>query len=144
MKFTTSWQTKFLATLLALGLIPFFTVVILSVVPLDPLTINSVTVVNAEKSVVAGERLHYMVDSVKHANKPAKITRQLINERTIYYTVADSNVPCGPSIRGESLGTSAADMPGLYYLRSTYTYRYFYFRDVAVVADSDVFMMVKK
>ena len=144
MKFKTSWQTKFLAALLAVGLLPFFTIVILALIPLDPLTINSVTIVNSQKMVVAGEKLHYIVDTDKHIQKPAKITRQLINERTIYYTSVDSNLPRGASIRGESLGTSSADMPGIYHLRMTYTYRYFYFRDVSVVADSDIFMIVGK
>ena len=142
-KLKTSWQTKFLAILLMLGLVPFFTVVVLATIPLCPVTFNSVTIANPNKTVKAGEKILYIVDSVKHTDKPAKIIRQLINERTIFYTAIDGNVPPGASLRGYTLTTSTADIPGVYYLRETRIYKYFFFRDVAVAADSEHFMITK-
>jgi len=109
---------------------------------LNPIEVKSIIVVNHDKKVVAGTTLHYIIDSVKYTDKPCKIIRQLINERTIHYTSIESNIPPGESKRRGELNTAKSDMIGRYYMRWTAIYTYFYFRDVIVTVDSEPFEMV--
>jgi hypothetical protein len=138
-----STQSKILMTLLILALLFPAITGILAIVPLNPAEVRSITVTNPDKEVLAGTPMYYMVDSTKHTNRPCRIIRQLINERTIHYTPIYSNVPVGTKKRSGYLSTAENDMPGEYYMRWTAIYTYFYFREVVVVVDSDKFVIVK-
>lgn len=134
-----SFESKLLMTLL---IILLFTPIVLSLIPLKPLTVRSITIENPDKRVIAGERIFYTVDAVKHTKKSCIIIRQLINERTLHYTPIQSNIPATDARREGCLDTSMGDMPGVYFIRWTAVYKYFGFRDVEVVAESDKLTMV--
>ena len=123
---------------------PFLTIIIMAVMPLDPIDIHGIKILNPDRVVTAGSHIIYAVDATKHTNKPARILRQLVNDRTTHYTPIESNIPVGRKIRTSTLITSTGDPPGEYYIQYTLVYRYFGFRDVSVSKDSEPFMIVEK
>jgi len=137
-----SWQTTALMTIVVMCALPLLLLVTLSVIPLNPLDVKSITITS--KTVVAGEPVHYIVCFDKKVNKVARVLRQLNNERVTYYTPFESNMPCGKHCRSNFVGTSAGDMPGKYRLQETFIYPYFFFRDVVVVAQSDEFEILPR
>ena len=140
---TLSMQSKILMFLLIAALLFPAVIGILAIVPLNPLEVRSITVINPNKTVVAGTPMNYLVDATKYTDKPCRIIRQLINERTINYTAVDSNIPVGSKKRAVNLSTAEGDMPGVYYMRWTAIYTYFCFREVIVTANSEPFEIVK-
>jgi hypothetical protein len=137
-----SWQTKGLMLMLITALMPLFIFTFLSAVPLNPLTIDKLCVTNKDKIVVTGEPVYYTLTGRKNTDKRAKILRQLINERTIYYTPEEGNYPEGATKSNGKMVTSKGDAAGKYFIRMTIIYNYFWFRDVVITADSDWFEMV--
>ncbi|MDD4877394.1 MAG: hypothetical protein PHQ86_09810 [Dehalococcoidales bacterium] len=137
-------ETKIITIVAILGLLPFLTLAFLSLVPLKPAEILSIKVINTDNKLYAGEVLYYIPEILKYTNRPARIIKQLLNERAIYYTAVDSNLPMGKSVRVESIKTSTGDMPGKYFLSYTIVYNYFGFRDIIVTARSNVFEIVTK
>lgn len=109
--------------------------------PYNPLTIYSATVINSP--VIAGSPVYMKLDFFKHVPKPTTIITQLINERNILYSPVISNLPVGRDTKVIPISTSTGDMPGEYYVRRTYTYKYFSFWEVPVVAESQRFQVVK-
>jgi hypothetical protein len=140
---TLSMQSKILMFLLIAALLFPAVIGILTIVPLNPLEVRSIKITNPNRIVVAGEQVHYAVDATKYTNKPCKILRQLINERTTHYTMIESNIPTGTKSRGSSLNTAEGDMPGTYYIRWTAIYNYFNFREVVITKDSETFEMIR-
>lgn len=109
--------------------------------PYNPLTIKSARVINSP--VIAGRPVYMEIKFVKHANKSTTIITQLINERNILYSPVYSNLPPGADTKIISISTSTGDMPGTYYVRRTYTYTYFGFWQVQVVAESQKFKIIE-
>lgn len=124
--------------------VPFLTLIVMAIMPLDPIDVHSIKVMNPGNMVVAGDAIIYSVDATKHTEKPARILRQLINDRTTHYTPIESNVPAGRKARTSTLVTSKNDPLGEYYIHYTLVYRYFGFRDVSVSKDSEPFMMIER
>ena len=135
-----SWQTRLLMGILVACCLPFFLLIILSLVPLNPITVHSVTI--SDKTLKAGDPIYYTTSFTKHISKPARVLRQLNNERVTYYTPFDSNMPMGKHCRQNFVETSAGDIPGKYKLQLTFIYEYFFFRDVVVVKESNEFVML--
>jgi hypothetical protein len=137
-----SIQTKMLAAILIACALPFLALVGIVLWPYNPLTINSVNIINPGNTVIAGENVLYSADVVKHTNKPGKVIRQLINSRVITYSAIDGNIDQGGRIVNNYLETSAADLPGYYYMKFTAVYTYFGFWEVTVSANSKLFQMI--
>ena len=129
--------------ILLISLLPFVSIVGMSIVPLTPIEIHSVKILNPGNIVKAGDHIIYAVDATKYTDRPARILRQLVNDRVTHYTPIESNIPTGKKRRTSTLITSKGDPPGEYYIKYTLVYRYFGFRDVAVSTESDRFMIVK-
>ena len=116
--------------------------VLLSIIwwPYQPLKIHKIDVLNSQ--VVSGAPIEFRITYTKYTDKPAKIITQLINDRVVYYTPIESNVPIGYGSKIVSLPTSIGDMPGKYMMRRTYVYTYFGFWEVSVVGKSPWFQIV--
>lgn len=137
-------ETKVVTVIAIIGLLPFLVLTILSLMPLKPADILSIKIINPNNKLYAGESLYYIPEILKYTNRPSKIIKQLLNERAIFYTAVDSNLPIGKSVRVESIKTSTGDMPGKYFLNYTIVYNYFGFRDITVTAYSDMFEIVDR
>lgn len=115
---------------------------VLALWPLKPIEINAITVKTNNGVVIAGEPIVYEMDIIKHTDRPAKVVQQLFNDRIITYAPIDGNAPKGRCLKRGILKTSPDDIAGEYYLRWTATYRYWWFREVVVVKDSNKFVVV--
>lgn len=126
--------------LIAMIILPILFLLCIVWWPYNPLTIYSATVINSP--VVAGSPVYMKIAFYKHAAKPTTIITQLINERNILYSPVISNLPPGKDVKIIPISTSTGDMPGEYYVRRTYTYKYFGFWEVSVVAESQKFKVI--
>lgn len=109
--------------------------------PYNPLTIYSAKVINSP--VAAGTPVYLKISFHKRVARPTTILTQLINERNILYSPVYSNLPIGKDTKIIPISTSTGDMTGEYYVRRTYTYKYFGFWEVQVVAESPKFQIIK-
>ena len=142
---TLSRETRILMVVFILSLLPYIFLAGVALWPYNPLTVHEIKILNAPVTL-GGEPIKYSITYTKHAAKPCRVIRQLINERNIPYTAFDSNLPVTkgpkPDCRGNTLVTSTGDLPGEYILRETFIFTYFGFWEVSVVADSKPFQMI--
>jgi len=137
-----SIQSKTLMLLLAICMLPFLALVGIVLWPYNPLTIHSVSILNKNNTVMAGEKVLYAADVTKHTSRAGKVIRQLLNSRVITYTAIEGNVDTGRKIVKNYLETSSGDLPGQYYMRFTVVYTYFGFWEVTVAENSKPFTMI--
>lgn len=137
-----SWQSK---SSIIFNIAFVLSVMALAWWPVNPLDVYSIKVTNPGEIVTTGHPVLYEVKFHKWAAKKAIVHRQLINSRTIHYTPYTGNLPVSKETvdtKANYLETSSSDLPGVYYIRITYTFKYFFFREVDVVADSAPFLMI--
>lgn len=111
-------------------------------VPLNPIVLKSVTIVNADKKVEIGSPVCFRVEYTKFTNKHGLVVRQLINDRVVNYTPHISRVPIGEGSGVDCLHTGQGDSPGKYRVNYTVIYKYFGFREVSTSLLSDEFQII--
>lgn len=111
-------------------------------VPLNPIALKSVTIVNADKKVEIGSPVCFRVEYTKFTNKHGLVVRQLINDRVVNYTPHISRVPIGEGSGVGCLHTGQGDSPGKYRVNYTVIYKYFGFREVSTSLLSNEFQII--
>lgn len=110
-----------LEIMMGLGLSALLAILINAVYPYK--TISFLEPIEIQEPVYAGETLYYRLHFIKHIDRPAKISRSLVNERTITYTAYSNNLEPGEHNRTFFLSVPREVRPGHHHLEITWEYR---------------------
>lgn len=96
------------------------------------------------KEVMPGEKLYYKSYFCKYTNKPAIVSRTLVNDYLIHYSTFYSNYPegCHNITIGIDIPTSAS--PGDYFVRVVLEYKVNPLRHIQVTLESEPFVILDK
>jgi hypothetical protein len=102
-------------------------------------TVELLEPIEIHTPVYAGEPLIYTLHLKKHVNLPARITRNLLNERVVTYTPYANNLAPGEHKKSFSLNVPETATPGPHKLALTFEYDINFMRTVTVKYESAVF-----
>jgi hypothetical protein len=131
---------KVLDTLLVLGITSLLAVLINFIYPYK--TITLLEPIEIKGPVYAGEPMFYRVHLFKYIDKPARISRSLVNERTITYTAYSNNLEPGEHNRIFFLNVPIETNPGHHHLEITWEYDINSMRTVTVKKMSVPFIVL--
>jgi len=131
---------------LLMGLSLYFYVTFLLFWPYQPMVIHSVTPINPNKVVYAGEYLIYELDYTKEKVYPVtQVSRQLVDGFIIMLASrSHSSYPVGQHRKHIYAKVPDFTDAGEYYLRISMTYQVNYLRTITVTANSSMFTVKKK